>query len=168
VATFLDLPATYDYVIILFVFSSSFLQPVLQQPTDLYEIELDWNRSHTAFKPGRVRRLTRTGEQGWVIPEFAWDPTGRRLLWTQNKFNDGRRVDQGCIMRKLRANFVRQLAGVDTIGEINGAIVAEVRQQAMDLLRDPATYPHQGLGCGGEQPNQQPNWSQETRVGRYE
>jgi hypothetical protein len=38
IATFLGIPASFDYELILFVFSDSFLQPILQQATDLYEI----------------------------------------------------------------------------------------------------------------------------------
>jgi hypothetical protein len=167
IATFLDLPATYDYVLILFVFSDSFLQPVLQQPTDLYELTLDWNRKRTMFKPGRLRRLTYGGEQGWVIPEFAWDPSGTRLLWTQNKFADGRRVDQSCLMRQLRADFLRRVRSVKGIGEIPFGIVPELRESAVALLRDPRTVDYQGRGCGGDQPDVQPNWAQATQIGRY-
>jgi len=67
-ATLLGLPAEYDYELILFVFSDGFLQPRLQQATDLYELTLRWNASRTRFKPGPVRRLTHSGEDGWVIP----------------------------------------------------------------------------------------------------
>lgn len=167
VATFLDIPASYDYELILLVFTDSYLQPILQQATDLYEITLRWNRSHTLFKPGAVRRLTRSGEDGWVIPEFAWDPNGQRLLWTQNKFSDGRRVDQGCVMRKIRADIINQLNGVQTIGQIPFTIVGQIHDQAVSLLQDPKSFPFQGLGCGGDAPNQQPGYAQETRIGHY-
>jgi Tol biopolymer transport system component len=52
VATLLGLPADYDYELILFVFSDGFLQPRLQQATDLYELTLRWNQERTRFKPG--------------------------------------------------------------------------------------------------------------------
>jgi hypothetical protein len=63
-AQLLDLPASYDYELILFVFADSFLQPNLEQATDLYEMQLDWNAAGTLFKPGRLRRLTRSGIDG--------------------------------------------------------------------------------------------------------
>jgi hypothetical protein len=40
-----------------------------------------------------VRRLTDDGDQGWIIPEFAWDQRRDRLFWTESKFVDGVRVD---------------------------------------------------------------------------
>ena len=66
VATLLDLPADYDYALILPVFSDNYLQPILQQATDLYELTLRWNQARTRFKPGAVRRLTtlRRGRAG--------------------------------------------------------------------------------------------------------
>jgi len=167
-ATLLGLPAEYDYELILFVFSDGFLQPSLQQATDLYELTLRWNSSRTRFKPGPVRRLTHSGEEGWVIPEFAWDPSGRRLLWTQNKFSDGRRLDQGCVVRQIRAAIVARLTGVDTITQLPLDVVPQIREQAVALLRDPKSFSFQGTGCGGEQPDQQPSYAQETHLGRYE
>ncbi len=166
-ATLLDIPAEYDYELILPVFVDSSPQPIFQQATDLYEITLRWNRDHTRFKPGGVRRLTDSGEAGWVIPEFAWDPSGRRLLWTQNKFSDGRRVDQGCVIREMRANIIGQLSGVNTFIRIPFSLGTQIRNQAADLLRDPKSYSYQGA-CGGNDPNQQPSLAQETRIGRYE
>jgi Tol biopolymer transport system component len=167
IASFLELPAEYDYELILFVFTDGYLQPILQQATDLYEITLRWNQTHARFKGGRVRRLTQSGEDGWVIPEFAWDPSGRRLLWTQNKFSAGRRLDQGCVMRQIRAGIISQLAGVDHIGQIPFNIVPQIRDQAVALLGDPKSYVFQGTGCGGDQPDQQPSYAQETQIGHY-
>jgi hypothetical protein len=167
-ATFLGIPANYDYVMILSVFTDSYLQPILQQATDLYEMTLQWNRSHTLFKPGAIRRLTYSGESGWVIPEFAWDPSGRRLLWTQSKFDDGRRVDQACVMRKIRDGIISQLSGVHTISQIPFTIGTQIREQAVSLLRDPESFPVQEMGCGGNAPNQQPSHAQETDIGHYE
>jgi len=167
-ATLLGLPAEYDYELILFVFSDGFLQPRLQQATDLYELTLRWNQSRTRFKPGSVRRLTHSGEDGWVIPEFAWDPSGRRLLWTQNKFSDGRRLDQGCVVRQIRDAIVARLSGVDAITQLPLDVVPQIREQAVALLRDPKSYSFQGTGCGGDQPDQQPSYAQETHIGRYE
>ncbi len=168
VATLLDLPADYDHVLILGVFSKSFLTPVFQQPTDLWEMRLRWNRERTRFKAGPLRRLTRTGEDGWVIPEFTFDPGGRRLLWTQNKFPDGLRIDQACVVRQIRNAFVAQLAGVQRIDQIPFTIDSQIREQAVQLLRDPMAAPFLGLGCGGETPGPLGVFAQETRVGRFE
>jgi hypothetical protein len=167
VARFLDLPADFDFALILPVFSDNYLQPILQQATDLYEITLDWNPGHTTFQPGQVRRLTQSGIEGWVIPEFAWDPSGQRLLWTQSKFNDGRRVDQGCVMNQLRRSIISQLSGVQTIGQIPFNIGTDIRESVANLLRDPKSFSFQGTGCGGNDPAQQPAQAQETVLGHY-
>ena len=168
VATLLALPAEYDYALILLVFGETFLQPVFAQATDLWEMRLHWNASRTRFKRGPVRRLTRSGDDGWVIPEFAWDPSGRRLLWTQNKFGDARRVDQGCVVRALRQAIVDRLAGVHTIAQLPLDIVPQIREQAADLLRDPRTFAGQTAGCGATDPGEAPAITQETRIGRFE
>ena len=167
VARFLDLPADFDYAIILPVFLNNFLQPILEQATDLYEMTLRWNRARTRFKPGNIRRLTRTGETGWVIPEFAWDPAGRRLLWTQNRFGEARRVDQGCVMRQIRAGFIARLSGVESIAQLPFTIDTEMREQAANLLRDPRAFTFAGGGCGSTSPEQPATLEQETRIGRY-
>lgn len=167
-AKFFDLPADYDYAIVLSVFSNNFLQPRLGQPTDLYEMTLRWNQARTRFKAGAVRRLTHTGEDGWIIPEFAWDPAGKRLLWTQNKFNSGRRIDQGCVKRALRAQFLSRMTGVENVGQIPFGIDTDIREQAAALLRDPRTFTFPGGGCGGDDPEQTPDFESQTLIGRFE
>ena len=77
-------PADLDYLLILPLFEAGFLQPVAGASNDLYEIPFD--------HPDRVRRLTHNGDDGWIIPEFVWDPAGKRLLWTESKYNDGVRM----------------------------------------------------------------------------
>lgn len=166
-AELLDLPASYDYQLILFVFSESFLQPVFQQATDLWEVELDWNRARTRFKPGRLRRLTRSGLDGWVIPELAWDPSGQRLLWSEARFNDGRRVDQACVVARLREEYLFRLRGISSIDKIPYGIATEMRETTAQLLRDPALFDATGLGCGGGDPQRTPAFEQRTRIGRY-
>jgi hypothetical protein len=168
VATLLELPADYDYELILPEFANSYLQPVFQQATDLYETTLRWNNDHTRFKPGAVRRLTYSGEDGWVVPEFAWDPSGRRLLWTQNKFNSGRRVDQACVVRGIRDAIIGQLSGVRSITQVPFTIVTQIRGEGAALLRDPTSYPVPGAGCGGGEPDQQPSQVGETQIGHFE
>jgi hypothetical protein len=149
------------------VFNDNYLQPVLQQATDLYEITLRWNQAHTRFKPGAVRRLTHFGDDGWVIPEFAWEPGGRRLLWTQNRFAPGRRVDQACVMREIRDAFVNALSGVPTIGQIPFDIGDRMRDEAAQLLRKPSLYQYHGP-CGGTAPGGEPGITPQTLVGRFE
>jgi Tol biopolymer transport system component len=78
----LGLPTDYDYLLILPLFEAGFLQPVGQEYTDLYERDL---------ATGSVRRLTTDGEDGWITPEFSWDPKNRFLMWTENRFPDGYR-----------------------------------------------------------------------------
>src|SRR5262249_448864 len=160
-ASLFDLPADYDYELILPVFSDSFLQPVFEQATDLWELTLRWNRDRTRFKPGPVRRLTESGTDGWVIPEFAWDPTGRRLLWTQNKLSPARRIDQGCVARELRASFIARLSNVTTIGQVPFDLGATIRDQAAKLLQEPRSFTYQGA-CGSTAATQSPTLTQET------
>jgi Tol biopolymer transport system component len=76
-------PADFDNLLILPLFELGFLQPVAEASNDLYELDL---------ASGAVRRLTYEGDDGWIIPEFVWDPAGERLLWTETKYNDGVRA----------------------------------------------------------------------------
>ena len=165
-ARLLQLPAEYDFALIFSVFSDGYLQPTFQQATDLYELSLRWNRERTRFKPGAVRRLTTSGEIGWVIPEFAWDPDGRRLLWTQNRFPDGIRLDQGCVVGELRTNVVNRLSAVKTLGQIPLGLTKQIRFNAANLLRDPKVYAYQGA-CGTA-PSTGSGFAQETLVGHFE
>jgi hypothetical protein len=136
-ATALGLPADYDYALILPVFQLAFLQPVFEQATDLYEIRLRRNADGELLSPGPVRRLTRSGDDGFVIPEFAWDPAGRRLLWTQLKIADGVRVDQ-------RLDLVLEL------------------QQAVDFLANPPSEQDRAGQLGLNLPLHRETW-----IGRY-
>jgi hypothetical protein len=79
----LGLPNDYDYLLILPLFEGGFLQPVGQESTDLYELQL----AH----PGPLRRLTNDGDEGWITPEFTWDPTNSFLMWTENRLPEGYR-----------------------------------------------------------------------------
>ena len=167
VARILDLPAGFDYVLILNVFSDSFLQPVLGQATDLWSQRVRWSKGRARVRPvGRPERLTRTGERGWIVPEFAWDPPGERLLWTENRYPPDVRVDQGCMLRRLRATFIERLTGIDTVGEIPGAIDDEMRDSVAELLRDPSAYARREPGCGGTRPAEPGKFEQRTRIGR--
>jgi Tol biopolymer transport system component len=72
-----------DYLLILPVFEVGFLQPVGQEATDLYELNLDTRA---------VRRMTNDGDDGWIVPEFDWEPARQRLWTTENRFDDSARV----------------------------------------------------------------------------
>jgi hypothetical protein len=165
-AALLQLPADWDYELILPVFAQSYLQPIFQQATDLHELTLRWDRRRTRFKPGSLRRLTTSGDDGWVVPEFAWDPRGRRLLWTQNRFPDGQRIDQSCVVRELRASIVARLTGVTKLGQVPFDIGTQVRSQAADLLRSPSAYAYHGA-CGDTSAPPPSGFAQETRIGHY-
>jgi Tol biopolymer transport system component len=78
----LGLPNDYDWLLILPLFEAGFLQPIGQEYTDLYELNL---------ATGSVRRLTYDGRQGWVTPEFTWNPKDSFLMWTETRFSDGYR-----------------------------------------------------------------------------
>jgi Tol biopolymer transport system component len=77
-------PADADHLLILPLFEAGFLQPIAGASNDLYELDF--------ANPSSVRRLTRNGDDGWIIPEFVWDPAGGRLLWTEAKYDDGVRM----------------------------------------------------------------------------
>jgi len=79
----LGLPNDYDYLLVLPLFEAGFLQPVGQESTDLYELRLRY--------PEQVRRVTYDGDEGWITPEFTWDPSNSFLMWTENRFPDGYR-----------------------------------------------------------------------------
>jgi hypothetical protein len=80
------IPSDLDYLLILPIFEAGFLQPVGQEATDLYMTSL------SAPDPeGTATRLTYDGSDGWITPEFGWDPAGECLVWTENRFPDGYR-----------------------------------------------------------------------------
>jgi Tol biopolymer transport system component len=78
-----DLTTDEDYLLTLPIFEAAYEQPIAQEATDLYELDL---------ATGSVRRLTTDGNDGWVTPEFAWDPTHSFLMWTEISFPKGLRV----------------------------------------------------------------------------
>jgi WD40-like Beta Propeller Repeat len=120
----LALPNEYDYLLILPLFEAGFLQPVGQESTDLYEVPLS--------NPAQVRRLTSDGDEGWITPEFTWDPTNKFLMWTENRFPDGYRYQF-----PVRAEYLHQFEsllsnppgpGIADIGQ-NGVAVAPLPVQ---------------------------------------
>jgi Tol biopolymer transport system component len=166
-ASLMQLPADYDYALILTVFFNNFIQPRFEQATDLWELTLDWNQARTRFKPGALRRLTETGNDGWVIPEFAWDPAGKRLLWSQARFSAATRIDQGCVIRRMRDAFIGRLANVKTIADLPSDLDVQVRDAAAEMLRDPRAYTPPDAACGGGDPDATNVFEQQTFIGRY-
>jgi len=77
------LTADEDYLLILPIFELSFLQPVAEETTDLYLLDPG---------TGSVRRLTTDGGDGWIVPEFSWDPTNKQLWFTENRLPPGARI----------------------------------------------------------------------------
>ena len=88
----LGLPSIVDDRLTSFTFPAFFNSPVAQFSNDLYELDL---AVRDADGMPSVRRLTTSGDDGWIIPEFDWDPAGKRLLWTQLRWPDRFRVQQG-------------------------------------------------------------------------
>jgi Tol biopolymer transport system component len=168
VARFLELPARYDYLLVLSVFSESFLQPVLGQATDLYAQDVRWSGGRARVRAaGAPRRITSGGRDGWIVPEFALDHGGRRVLWTENRFPSSARVDQGCLMRSLRNEILARLSGAHGVGEIPFGLSAEIRNRAAELLADPTALTRRAAGCGGEgPPAAKLVLEQRTRIGR--
>ncbi len=77
------LTSSEDYLLILPVFEAAFLQPVAEETTDLYLLDP---------KTRSVRRLTHDGKNGWIVPEFSWDPSNKHLWFTENRLPPGARV----------------------------------------------------------------------------
>jgi hypothetical protein len=128
---------------------------------------LGWNRRHTRFaQRGPLRRLTTSGRSGWIIPEFAWDPSGRRLLWTQSRLRD--QVRQVDLVRGLRRDIIRRLARIDTVGELGAPLaeaLAKIRGDAMGLLDDPTRAADGPARPGGRLVVGR--LVERTRIGRY-
>jgi hypothetical protein len=78
----LGLPNSFDWLAIAPLFEAGYLQPIGQEYTDLYELDLATDS---------VRRLTYDGQHGWVTPEFTWDPKGKFLMWTETRIRNGYR-----------------------------------------------------------------------------
>ncbi|MFZ0042642.1 MAG: hypothetical protein WAK93_15125 [Solirubrobacteraceae bacterium] len=80
IAKDLNLTSAYDNYLILPIFDLGYMQPIAGEATDLYEENL---ATHA------VRRLTYDGDQGWVSPEFTWNPQNNELFWTENRLPPG-------------------------------------------------------------------------------
>ncbi|MBV9213234.1 MAG: PD40 domain-containing protein [Actinobacteria bacterium] len=93
------LTSSEDYLLILPVFEAAYLQPVAEESTDLYLLDL---------RTRSVRRLTRDGKDGWIVPEFTWDPSRKHLWFTENRLPPGTRV-------ALPLDAVKQLKAAATL-----------------------------------------------------
>ncbi|HEY1356765.1 MAG TPA: hypothetical protein VGF21_00525 [Thermoleophilaceae bacterium] len=130
------LSTSEDYLLILPVFEAGFLQPVAEEATDLYELNM---------RSGATRRLTgpADGDKGWIVPEFTWEPGRARLWFTENKFQEGTRVP-------LPVNPVDQLERTATLLEhpptpeaqhvtaLDVVLPLEQRTRILDFGRAPA------------------------------
>ena len=63
------------------------------------------------MNPNEIRRPTYDGDEGWIFPQFTWDPTNQFLRWTENHFPDGYRfhcpVEIDAYVQKLEALLSR-------------------------------------------------------------
>jgi Tol biopolymer transport system component len=123
------IPVEYDYILTLPIFEAGFFTPITPASNDLYEIDMSSKV---------LRRLTHDGDDGWITPEFAWDPTGKRLLWTELKMTDGLRIQ----------------APIDPLRQA---------QQLAALLQHPPTPRPENFDHG----NQQFYMVERTRLGSY-
>src|SRR3954452_12709981 len=133
------LTADADYLLTLPVFEAAYFQPVMQESTDLYQLDL---------ATGAVRRLTRDGDDGWIIPEFTWTPGDRELFWTEQRFPQGMRVPAPIDVQRQIADevaFLTHPPPVDpgTVGPNNSAIPLEARTRVLrfDQPASPAAAP---------------------------
>jgi Tol biopolymer transport system component len=117
-----------DWLLSLPVFEAGFLQPAAPEATDLHLIDLD---------TGQTRRLTTDGDQGWITPEFTWDPTNRFLYWTQLKVPDGARVSLPIDLvsqLKQTAAYLRNPQNPAAGGQLTAVpLVARTRELSFDV-----------------------------------
>ncbi len=168
VATLLDLPADYDYALILTVFSDNFLQPVLQQATDLYEMTAALEpaphplQARAAPPPDAHRR----GGVGHSRVRLGSERAAPAVDAEQVPRRPPRRPGLRACGRSASASS-RQLQGVDTVAQIPFTLGREIRDDAANLLRPPASYVYQGA-CGGTVTGPAARFEQQTWIGHYE
>jgi Tol biopolymer transport system component len=123
------LPTSLDYLLVLPIFEAGFLQPVAQEATDLYLLDLSTRA---------VRRLTTEGDDGWIIPEFTWDPKNRYLFWTEQRIIDRLRVPLPLDPAKQLQRLAAYLAdpALPPVGDNNIALIPlEARTRVMRFRR---------------------------------
>src|SRR3954447_8990044 len=123
----LGLTADLDYLLVLPIFEAAYFQPVLQETTDLYQLDL---------ATGSVRRLTHDGDDGWIIPEFTWTPDNQDLFWTEQRFPQGMRVPAPIDLQRQIADevaFLTHPPSIDpgSVGPNNQAIPIEARTRVL-------------------------------------
>jgi hypothetical protein len=130
VAQDLDLTTSYDNFLVLPIFEAGFLQPLAQEATDLYELDL---------ATGSIRRLTSDGNNGWITPEFAWNPVTHALWWTENRIPPGLAVPLPISLADQARNTVSYLMhpqlGVSNLGSGNALNTVIPIQQRTRILR---------------------------------
>ena len=112
-----NLPTSLDNFAILPIFELGFLQPLAGESTDLYDLNLATNS---------VRRLTTDGDDGWITPEFTWDPANKRLVWTENRITPGASVPLPLDLAKQIENTVAYLQhpDVNTTSLLGGNVLS--------------------------------------------
>jgi Tol biopolymer transport system component len=105
IAQDLNLTSDYDNFLVLPIFEAGFEQPLAQEETDLYELNL---------QTGSVRRLTTDGNDGWITPEFTWNPQNNQLFWTENRLPPGLTVPLPLQLADQARNTVNYLLHPDT------------------------------------------------------
>jgi Tol biopolymer transport system component len=121
------LTADEDYLLILPIFEAAFLQPVAEETTDLYLLDPS---------TGATRRLTFDGGDGWIVPEFTWDPANTHLWFTENRLPPGARVSlQFDAVKELReaADFLRNPPTPDASKAAAGDAALPVEQRTRIL-----------------------------------
>jgi hypothetical protein len=121
------LTADADYLLTLPLFEAAYFQPVLQESTDLYQLDL---------ATGATRRLTHEGDDGWIIPEFTWSPDDGYLFWTEQRFPDGMRVPAPIDVQRQLAQEQELLShpptpNPDPNGVNNASIPLEARTRVL-------------------------------------
>ncbi len=127
----LGIPSDLDNLLVLPVFEFGFEQPFFPESTDLWELDL---------ATGALRRLTTDGDDGWVIPEFAWDPTHSFLLWTEGRMTNEVLASQASDLAALIAQALKVLGSTSlTLPSAGGNVLslfpteARTRMMRFDL-----------------------------------
>jgi Tol biopolymer transport system component len=125
------IPTSADNLLVLPIFEAAYLQPVAEEATDLYQLDL---------ATGSVRRLTTDGNDGWIIPEFTWDPTNSYLMWSEARIKPGVSVLEPIDLGRQLANEVSLLQNPPTPptitpGSVNALDVGVPLERRTRILR---------------------------------
>jgi hypothetical protein len=141
IARDLNLTSAYDNFLILPIFDLGYMQPLAGEATDLYEENL---QTHA------TRRLTTDGDQGWVTPEFTWNPQNNELFWTENRLPPGLAVPLPLNLADQARNTVNYLLHPDnkltqlTGGNVTNTVLP-VQQQTRIMTFPGTCAPHKTM-----------------------